>query len=110
MLKEKKWYWWLTIFASPKVTTTLSPHIYVSQGYKGLSKKAQQRILKHEKVHLQQQEEVGLIKYIFLYSFCLPILWNPWRYKWEMEAYTKSGTSKQQTEKYLSSFYYGWLR
>jgi hypothetical protein len=110
MIKEKKWYWWLTIFATPIVTTTISPHIYVSQGYKDLSKKGKDIIIKHENIHLQQQEEVGLWKYLFLYCFCLPILWNPWRYEWEYKAYTKTGTSKKQTEEYLSSHYYGWLQ
>jgi hypothetical protein len=110
MIKEKKWYWWLTIFASPLVTTTLSPHIYVSRGYSGLNKTSQQRIIQHEEIHLDQQDEVGLTKYFFLYCFCLPLIYNPWRYNWEFEAYTKSGTSESKTKEYLNSWNYGWLR
>ena len=110
MLKEKKWYWWLTIFANPNVTTTIAPHMYLSKGFKNLSSKGQAQILKHERIHLKQQEETGIIKYLFLYTFCFLVFYNPWRYKWEYEAYTKSGTSKKQTKKYLKSWHYGWLQ
>lgn len=110
MIKEKKWYWWLTIFANPSVTTTIYPHIYVSRGYSSLSKTSQKRILEHEKIHLKQQASIGLLKYLFLYSFCFPLFYNPWRYRWEYEAYTQSGTSKKKTQEYLSSSVYGWLR
>ena len=110
MLKEKKWYWWLTIFANPNVTTTLSPHIYISKGFSSLSKASQDRILKHEKIHMKQQEEVGKTKFLFLYCFCFPLFYNPWRYKWEYEAYIQSGTSKGKANEYLGSWYYGWLK
>ena len=110
MIKEKKWYWWLTIFANPNVTTTVSPNIYVSNNFYSFTKRTQNKIIKHENIHLEQQEENGLFRFLFLYIFCLPFFYNPWRYKWEYEAYTKSGTSKQKTEEYLSSWYYGWLK
>jgi hypothetical protein len=109
MIKEKSFWWWFTLFANPNVTTTISPHIYVSTQFKDLSKSNQNLVIKHEEIHLKQQEEKGIFCYLFLYIFCLPLFWNPWRYKWEMEAYTKSGTSKKQAKEYLSSSVYGWL-
>lgn len=109
MIKQKSWLWYLTIFASPNVHTTLYPHIYVSKDFNSFHKELQQRIITHENIHLKQQKEHGLMKFLFLYIFVLPFFYNPWRYKWEFEAYTKSGTSKEQTKAYLSSLNYGFL-
>lgn len=108
MIKQKSWLWYFTIFASPKVTTTLYPNIYVSKNFYNLSKESQKRIIKHEEIHLKQQKN-QLLKYLFLYIFVLPLFYNNWRYKWEYEAYTQSGTSKKLTEKYLHSWRYGFL-
>lgn len=69
----------------------------------------QKRIIRHERIHLQQQKEQGSIKFLFLYIFALPLFYNPWRYKWEWEAYTKSGTSKEKAKEYLQSWHYGFL-
>jgi len=56
-----------------------------------------QTILAHERVHLAQQKRwaiyglgVGLLVWYFLYLFCLPAWYNPWRRRWESEAYTKA--------------------
>lgn len=50
--------------------------------------------LRHEGVHLRQQRRwfvyglgVGLLAWHFLYLFCLPFGVNPWRRKWETEAF-----------------------
>lgn len=110
MIKKKSWLWYFTILANPKVNTTISPHIYVSKDFDTFPKTFQERILKHEKIHLKQQQEQRILKYLFLYIFIFPILYNPWRYKWEYEAYIKSGTSKENTKKYLSSWHYGFLK
>ncbi|MDP3728375.1 MAG: hypothetical protein Q8R18_02870 [bacterium] len=109
MIKKKSWLWWFTIFANSNVTTTISPHIYVCKNFSTLPKSIQERIIKHEKIHLQQQKEQGLVKFLFLYIFALPLFYNPRRYKWEYEAYTKSGTSEKQAKEYLSSWHYGFL-
>ncbi len=109
MIKTKSSWWWLTLFANPHVHTTLYPHIYVSKEFHTFSKTTQERILKHEKIHLEQQKKQGIFKFLFLYVFAFPLLYNPWRYKWEWEAYTKSGTSEKQTKEYLSSWNYGFL-
>ena len=108
-IKEKKWYWLLTIFAGPKVHTTIYPHIYVAKGFNNWPEKLKKRIILHEKIHLKQQKEIGLFKYLFLYIFVLPLFWNPWRYQWEMEAYTKSGHSDKKAKEFLSMWNYGWL-
>ena len=57
-------------------------------------------LVKHEKTHLEQQRQwavyglgVGLLVWFFLYLFCLPIWYNPWRRKWETEAYKATGYS-----------------
>ena len=110
MIKHKSWLWWLTIFASPNVTTTIYPHIYVSNNFYNFSKTSQNRIIKHENIHLEQQGKVGLIKFLFLYIFCFPILYNSWRYCREYEAYIGSGTSKKKTQEYLKSWQYGWIK
>jgi len=53
-------------------------------------------IMKHEQVHCEQQKRwatygvgIGLLAWFFLYSLCLPIGYNPFRRKWETEAYQK---------------------
>ena len=102
--------WWLTIFANPNMITTISPNIYVSKNFHYLSKKSQEHIIEHEMIHLQQQKDVGILKFLFLYIFCLPFFFNKWRWEWEYEAYTKSGTSEAYTKHVLQSWKYGWLR
>ena len=109
MIKKKSWLWLFTIFANPSVTTTISPHIYVCNNFFYFPKAIQQRIVKHEKIHIKQQNAHGLFRFLFLYIFVLPLFYNPWRYGWEYEAYTQSGTSTEKTKKYLSSWHYGWL-
>ena len=109
VIKEKSWIWWLTIFASPKVHTTIYPHVYVAEGFNSWPKQLKKRIIKHENVHLEQQKEVGLLKYLFLYLFVFPVFWNPWRYQWEMQAYMKSGHSELKAKEYCKKWNYGWL-
>lgn len=109
MIKQRSWWWWLTIFANPNVTTAIYPYIYVSKNFYNLSKVTQDRIIKHEEIHLKQQKEVGLVRFLFLYIFCLPLFYNPWRFKWEYEAYIQSGTSKKVAKRYLKLWNYGWL-
>jgi hypothetical protein len=110
MIKAKKWYWWFTIFASPTVTTTIYPNIYLSQGFYKLSKRSQNQIIKHEKIHLKQQEDTGLLLYLLLYCLCFPLFYNPWRYKWEIDAYMESGVSIEQAKINLGLWNYGWLK
>ena len=109
MIKRKSWLWWFTLFANPNTTTTVYPNIYTHKDFDTFSKELQKRIIKHETIHLKQQKETGLLKYLFFYVFAFPLFYNPWRYNWEYEAYTKSGTSEKQAKEYLSSWNYGCL-
>ena len=108
-IKEKSWIWWFTLFANPKVHTTLFPHIYVAKGFNSWPKELRNRIISHEKIHLRQQREIGLVKYLFLYLLVLPLFWNPWRYNWEFEAYVGSGHSEEKAKEYCAAWNYGWL-
>ena len=66
--------------------------------------------LRHELIHEQQQEDIGKWKFLFLYLFCCPLFYNPWRYKWEMTAFIKgSYYSKSVAKSKLKSLTYGWL-
>ena len=54
--------------------------------------------LVHERVHYEQQRRwalyglgVGLLVWFALYLFALPAYFNPWRRKWETEAYEAEG-------------------
>lgn len=51
----------------------------------------------HEKVHYRQQKRwalyglgVGLIVWFLLYLLVLPVGWNPFRARWEMEAFKEA--------------------
>ncbi len=102
---KKKSIWWnLTFPFAHNNYTTIGNTIYYSKI------KPSKIIIAHEKIHSKQQKQIGIIKFIFLYLFCLPFIYNPWRYKWEFEAYTKgSGYSHSKTNKILKSYLYGWL-
>ncbi len=107
-IKQKSWLWWATIFANPNSTTTIYPNIYVSKNFYNFSKKYQDSTIKHEKVHLKQQQK-GLLKFLFLYCLCFPIIYNPWRYNWEYEAYKSEGYSDKRINEILKKWSYGWL-
>lgn len=72
--------------------------------------------LRHEAVHLQQQRSwairglgVGLLAWFFLYLLCLPMWRNPWREKWEREAFTvANGLSDERITEILRKRPY-WL-
>lgn len=60
--------------------------------------------LKHEKIHYNQQKKwaiyglgVGLLAWFLLYLLVLPVGWNPFRRKWETEAF-------RSAEKYSTSW------
>ena len=106
-LKQKSWLWDLTIFAGRSCSTTIGETIYLARGVTIYN----MSIIEHEKIHIEQQSVVGLIKFVFLYLFCCPFFYNPWRWKWEMEAYTTgSRWNGADAEKILGSFAYGWLK
>lgn len=103
-LKEKNWLWKLTLFAANNYTT-IGNIIYHPK-----NKKPSRSVIDHELIHMRQQNQVGLVRFILLYLFCCPFLYNPFRWKWEYEAYTKgSRITDSQTIKKLRSKEYGWL-
>jgi len=105
-LRKKSWAWKLTGSFASNNYTTIGDTIYFPEGRPPSSK-----ILEHELIHIKQQQEVGLVKYLFLYLFALPFGWNPWRYKWEFEAYTEgSGMTEEHARSILHSSSYGWLK
>ena len=65
---------------------TLYPYIFLKS----------EDALNHEKIHYHQQEKwykkawyFGIAAWVFVYLLCLPVGWNPFRYKFEYEAYLK---------------------
>lgn len=104
-LKPKNIFWYLTFPFAHSNYTAIGNTIYHPK-----NKIPSQRIVNHEMIHQEQQKKVGFYKFMFLYIFCLPLFYNPWRFKWEFEAYTKgTGISEDQTRKILKSYQYGWL-
>jgi hypothetical protein len=112
IIKTKNWFWNLTIFASCKNNTTIGSTIYVESDWKQLEKWQQNSIILHERTHIAQQQANGVLKFMFLYFLCLPLFWNPWRYKWEYEAYKNEGINdfdEDSVRRLLRSWRYGWL-
>lgn len=93
----------------PIAGITIYPFIFVSTDAK--------ITWEHEEVHYYQQEQwynkawlLGLFAWFFLYLFCLPILFNPFRRRVEREAYKQANKlSDKQIDKLLKSKWYGWL-
>ena len=73
-------------------------------------------LLKHEGVHQKQQKPwaiyglgVGLLAWFFLYELVLPVGWNPWRRKWETEAYIAQGVDLETINNMMKQApYYLW--
>lgn len=102
--KEKSIWWKLT---GPwyNMYNLIGDTIYYPKG-----KPPDTNILRHEQVHFEQIQKEGKLKFYLLYVLAFPILWNPWRYKWEYEAYLKgSWFTIDQIKKTLKSYQYGWL-
>lgn len=104
-IKFKSWLWWLTWPFAHKNFTLVGTTLYIPKGAKLTN-----AILDHEAIHAAQIREVGFFKFYFLYLFACPFFWNPWRYKWELEAYfVGSRISLKGAQKLLRSYRYGWL-
>lgn len=109
--QEKSWVWYLTFpFAHNNYTTIWDTLYYPPGQFPGGS------IFAHEEIHSAQQKSWGIFVpvwfYLYLIAFPLglPILWNPWRKKWEKEAYVfGSGYPEEEAEAILRTYRYGWL-
>lgn len=70
---------------------------------------------RHELIHIEQQKRwfkwytlyiPGLLAWYFCYLALLPVGINPFRYKWEMDAFTRgSGYSEEMTKEILKKNY-----
>ena len=109
---SKNWLWWFAFpFAHPTsgVFTTVWDTIYMPKGFN----EPPDSIAKHEKVHIGQQQswtKFGFLFWLFLYGLALPLFFNPFRYRWEYEAYREgSGFGHEHTISVLRSATYGFL-
>jgi len=92
---------------------TVFPFIFVQEEVGGSVLK---NVLLHERVHLAQQRRwlvwgcgAGLIAWWLLYLVALPVWKNPWRQRWETEAYAAQGISHDYIITFLrSSPYFLW--
>lgn len=102
---EKKWYWKLTFPFAHNNFTTIVNTVYCPKNVRPST-----LVLRHEEIHSRQQKEIGILRFLFFYLFVLPLFWNPWRYKWELEAYTKgTGLSEKEAIEMIRGRTYGWL-
>lgn len=74
-------------------------------------RKTSKRLLAHEEIHARQMKDNGVFVYYFVYLLLFPLFYNPWRKKWEMEAYMKgSGLTEEDARAKLRTAMYGWIR
>lgn len=98
-----------TVRLWPMAAITIYPFIFIDPK----ARKPREQILAHEKIHHRQQDKfwtwggiIGLFYWYFLYLLVLPIGWNPFRWKWEYEAFKEgSGYDHEYIVKYLRGFY-----
>ena len=66
-------------------------------------------LLFHEAVHCRQQEQYGTWWFLILYLLVLPVIFSPFRKKFELEAYRISMAWRLKEAGYLSPQYQAWL-
>jgi hypothetical protein len=104
--KPKSWLWKFTFPFAHNNYTTIGDSLYYPPKFPPSAS-----VMAHEAIHSMQQANTGFVKYLFLYIFAFPVLWNPWRFKWELEAYVMgSKLSVDQSKEILRSYQYGWLK
>ncbi len=97
---HKLWSW------LPMAGITFGKHVFLKDVQDKLT-------LEHELVHVSQQAEHGLWFWLS-YLVLLPIGWNPWRRRWEGEAYAvqaKAGCpidGPNGLAQYMAGAAYGW--
>ena len=105
ILKKKSWLWIFTWPFGYGNYTTIGEAIYCPDEFQ-----PSPDVFAHESIHSAQQAKTGIIKYILLYLLVMPFLWNPWRFKWEFEAYVLgSKLPPDEAVKILRSKSYAWL-
>jgi hypothetical protein len=90
------------------VAFTAYPFIFIKKRFKG-NKNILNDLLPHEMVHYERQKKwfiyglgIGLILWFILYLFVLPFYWNPFRRKWETEAFMADGYTLEKIDEILS--------
>jgi hypothetical protein len=66
--------------------------------------------LAHELVHVRQQAEHPVWFWVS-YLLLLPVGWNPWRMRWEAEAYAeqvRAGCTVESAARVMAGPLYGW--
>jgi len=64
-------------------------------------------LIVHEKKHYDQQwrwikwgliigQPIAIVLWYYFYLFALPVWWNPWRRRWETEAFAAEGWSPEE--------------
>ena len=84
---------------------TFYSHVWVKD-----SRKGDLDLLRHEEVHTKQQMAHPVWFWVS-YLLLLPLWWNPWRTKWEAEAFAQQIHSEADlvwAAKALSGWNYGW--
>jgi hypothetical protein len=91
---------------------TVYPFIFVDPD---LDEQETQAVLIHESIHYAQQRRwfvygvgLGLLVRWMLYLVALPVWINPWRRRWETEAYSACGFDKYEIVEFLRERPY-WL-
>ena len=83
-------------FPGTTLGVTVWPFIFLAQRTQEMPSARLTLLAAHESVHFRQQAAFakwglwlpGLLVWGALYLLCLPVGWNPFRRRWEMEAYT----------------------
>ena len=94
---HRLWSWF------PALGITFGRHVFVRDPGGELT-------LAHELVHVRQQAEHPVWFWVS-YLLLLPIGWNPWRMRWEAEAYAvqvRAGYTVESVASVIAGPMYGW--
>ena len=94
---HRLWSWY------PAAGVTLGRHVFLR--FPGTPS-----LLAHELVHVRQQAEHPVWFWVS-YLLLLPIGWNPWRMRWEAEAYAvqvRAGWPIESAARAIAGPLYGW--
>ena len=81
---------WLKKVSSPLMTITLGKSIYLGEYFVEMPEEAQVALIRHELVHVRQQNMFTLPLFLFLYILILPIGVSIFRWLFELEAYLET--------------------
>ena len=105
-VKEKGWWWKLTIFAANGYTC-IHKTVYYPKG-----RPPSLATMLHELIHARDMDESKMPWpiWILVYLFAFPFWYNPLRWKTEFTAYAEGSCwNHKAIVNQLSSWKYGWL-